>query len=734
MNPPVVSTAPQPPEWFLKYVARGFKLIKYPRKSKHPSGADAVNWAAKYVDSPDGYVDDSNWGVLLGTEVEPGKYLADVDFDWADGHRLARRFITPTSFVFGRGERKVTHALYTTSQPTIWQRFEDIDDNTMLVELRGAKKDKTLGLQTMLPPSIHPNGQVVTLQADGEIAHDDALSHRVVLYAIACLLLKHFEHRGLKHFPRLALAGFLLKLKLAEDDVIAVSQAVAEATGNSLTDVVTAVRTTAAKLRAGETNVTGRKALAEAIGENGKKVVARIAHWLGQDNSLQEAIDRLNDGFAIVSVGNKVVVMETWPDGSIKQLWSFDEFKRLQIKNRIPGSKKVINVADLWLTHEDGRRYDRLVYAMPGSAEQCYPADYNGWLGFTVKPESGSWTKNRDHIYRIICAGNDAAFEWLLNWMAALVQWPGRHAFTAIVLRGGQGTGKGHFAHQMLGALFHKQQYLHIIGSGMLTGRFNEHLSGKVLVFADESTWGGDPAAAEKLKGMVTESTVPIERKFLPLVEEPSALHIIIASNNDWPISIPMDDRRFLVLDVADTERQNDSYFGPLRQELANGGLAAMLHDLLAHNIDEHALRHPPNTKAKRQVMLESLKPIERWWFEKLLKGTLDLTIPSKDDDGKTITVPIDGWELSVPKDALHDSYLNFLDKHRDSRTRRSTETELGMFLKKYTPIGAQRRLPGTGQSEQRQRFWDLPSLDECREFWVEKCSWTEDFDWDEEG
>jgi hypothetical protein len=267
----------------------------------------------------------------------------------------------------------------------------------------------------------------------------------------------------------------------------------------------------------------------------------------------------------------------------------------------------------------------------------------------------------------------------------------------------------------MLGGLFHQQQYLHIIGAGMLTGRFNEHLSGKVLVFADESTWGGDPAAADKLKGMVTESTVPIERKFLPLVEEPSALHIVVASNNEWPIAIAMDDRRFMVLDVAATERQNDQYFAPMREELSEGGLAAMLHDLLAHPLDEHALRHPPSSKGKREVMLQSLKPIERWWVEMLFKGRME-----------------DDWPEDIQKAQLHQDYLNFLERHRhDNRTRRATETELGMFLKKFTPMREQRRLPVAGKASP-VAFWSLPSLEECRAFWAKACEWPEDYDWDQ--
>ena len=232
-----------------------------------------------------------------------------------------------------------------------------------------------------------------------------------------------------------------------------------------------------------------------------------------------------------------------------------------------------------------------------------------------------------------------------------------------------------------------------------------------MLVFADESTWGGDPRAADKLKGMVTESTINIERKFLPLIEEPSALHIIMASNNEWPVAIPMDDRRYLVLDVSDAKRQNDTHFAPLRDELARGGLAAFLYDLLAHPIDEHALRHPLSTPGKRDVTALSLKPVQHWWLERLHMGNFA--------DGEA------EWPEKMLKAAALEDYLLFLDKHhRDGRTRRATETELGTFLQ---PYGWSYRCMTDGK---RDVWWKLRPLAECRAIWAKACGWT-DYTWD---
>jgi hypothetical protein len=429
-------------------------------------------------------------------------------------------------------------------------------------------------------------------------------------------------------------------------------------------------------------------------------------------------LEEANEIFGIIAVGNKMVVMERNPDGSIHEFWSFDEFRRKLVKESVrvktkSGALKVMPFAQYWLTHPQGRSYRRLVYAVPGSSVVAGPDDFNGWMGFTVEPKAGSWARNKAHILNVLCNGNEEQYTWIINWMAALFQAPGIHARTAIVLQGGQGTGKGHFAHNLIGGCFGPQQYIHILGSNQLTAEFNEHLSGKCLVFADESTWGGDPRAASKLKGLITEDTVPIHRKYLKMVEEPSMLHTIISSNNEWPVPIEHDDRRFSVFKVSESQKQNDNYFAQLRAEIYNGGRAAMLYELMEYTIDERMLRQPIMTAAKSAIAVHSMKPIEHWWLEVLESGIITENT----------------WPETIAKRTLHTLYLDFLEKHhRSNRDRRATETEMGMFLKRFSPITQQMMVNGT-----RERYLMLPSLEECRARWVAEFNWPADYQWDRE-
>jgi len=272
--------------WLLKYYERGFRLLFYESKKKGPEGQSALKWTER-SDIFSDYRPGQNVGTFTGHEISPGKYLVDIDFDWADGLPLTKRILPSTRFGFGRESRVISHCFYTTSTPVPSMVFENIDGKPF-VELRGTKQDGTVGQQTMLPQSIHPSGEQLVMRMDDEIGHSDEIVRRVALYATACMLFSQFGHKGLLHDTRMAVAGFLLSEGLTPEEAIMVGEAIAEASGNNISDVKVTVNSTAARLKAGE-QVWGKGQIIKSIGDDGKKVIARIKEWLGGRDFIEDS-------------------------------------------------------------------------------------------------------------------------------------------------------------------------------------------------------------------------------------------------------------------------------------------------------------------------------------------------------------------------------------------------------------------------------------------------------------
>jgi phage/plasmid-associated DNA primase len=273
-----------------------------------------------------------------------------------------------------------------------------------------------------------------------------------------------------------------------------------------------------------------------------------------------------------------------------------------------------------------------------------------------VPDASGAeWPLIEHHLREIVCDGDYALYEWLLNWCASLVQQPGVHANTAIMLQGGQGTGKGFFAHDLLGGLFDSRHYLKIANSDQFYHRFaGELLSGRCLVFLDEATWGGDKRQAGMLKDYITGDTFIVDRKGISACSEVSMLHLILASNEDWPVGVDRDDRRFVAFKLSDEHANDPVYFEPLYTELRSGGQAAFLRDMLAWTIDAQKLRLPPNTKQKTRLKQRSMGSDADWWFGCLNQGRILESDKS--------------WPKDVAKQALHNAYLQEMQKVKANR------------------------------------------------------------------
>src|SRR5262249_34906660 len=143
-----------------------------------------------------------------------------------------------------------------------------------------------------------------------------------------------------------------------------------------------------------------------------------------------------------------------------------------------------IKPADAWLQSPDRRQFVGIICDPRYAAD---PSLYNAWRGFAVQPTaSGSCTRYLEHLRANIARGNPEQYEWILAWMANLVQNPGVPGQVALVLRGERGTGKG-VTFQALLHFFGEAHGLHLTGPGMLTARFNKLLAHKCFIFADET-------------------------------------------------------------------------------------------------------------------------------------------------------------------------------------------------------------------------------------------------------
>src|SRR5262249_16171921 len=158
-----------------------------------------------------------------------------------------------------------------------------------------------------------------------------------------------------------------------------------------------------------------------------------------------------------------------------------------------------------------------------------------------------------------------------------------------------------------------------------LTGQFNASLGSSICVFLDEALFAGDRQHEGVLKALVTESTLQLEAKFLDPITVPNRLRLIIASTSEWVVPVGIGDRRFGVFDVADSRGSDYGYFDALNTQMENGGLEAMMCELLNFDVIGFEIRNIPGTAARTDQMTRSLRGADKWLYTVLQDGALGL-------------------------------------------------------------------------------------------------------------
>ncbi len=458
----------------------------------------------------------------------------------------------------------------------------------------------------------------------------------------------------------------------------------------------------------------------------GAKIVGLDGSTLDPDDVAFD-VEAMNEFYALVLMGGRPLILEEnfkRGDCPVEERLNFMPIDALHawFANQLHrlSQEKSVSWSKMWFQNPQRRQYRGVCFAPGMMPPGGY---YNLWRGFSYRGDAEDSEKKcdifLDHVRTNIAGGNEAHFNFIIGWAAHMLQKPTDRIGIAIVMRGGQGTGKTVFG-RAIGKLI-EDHYALVDDPRYVTGNFNAHLASTLLLQADEGFWAGDKHAEGRLKGLVTSDYHMIERKGVDPFRVRNYVHLLVTSNNDWVVPAGHDERRFAVFDVGSHAQQNRQYFAAMHDQLENGGYEALLGYLLNFDLDSVDLNDIPKTAALADQKLASLSSEEAWWLTCLRRGFVQYN----SEGGSAM------WSDYVAVEEAYGNYLAWVT----ARGRRfpMTEEMFGRAINKLVPDmqKGRKRIGGV-----RKYVYHMPRLDACRQAFSDMIrtpiDWSEaDFDED---
>lgn len=303
--------------------------------------------------------------------------------------------------------------------------------------------------------------------------------------------------------------------------------------------------------------------------------------------------------------------------------------------------KKTLSYANLFLRDPHIKKYQGIEFS-PGEGS---PNFLNLWKGWMVEPKEGKVDLFLE-LVRSLTDYDEPATEYLLSYLAHILQVPEKKPETAIVMRSkSHGVGKGTLM-KLLSRF--TENYAHLTSSESLGGTFSGHLMDKIIAFLDENTWApGDKDLEGRIKALISEPVISIRKMRTDEIQVRSYLRVFIASNDAFPVAIAGEDRRFFVVDCSDRYKGQTNpgeFFHNFDLWIRNGGDKAVMHYLMNRDISTWNPRTFPKTKARLEIQIMSLPPASKFLFE-MLNGTAAMS-----DE----TMVIDGLRRRFIRNALY--------------------------------------------------------------------------------
>lgn len=285
---------------------------------------------------------------------------------------------------------------------------------------------------------------------------------------------------------------------------------------------------------------------------------------------------------------------------------------------------------DYWLDHIERRSVDEIVFKPRGDHTED---EYNLWNGYdyakTDLYDSTNVELFKNHIIDVWADGDQDMGEWLLNWLAHIIQKPYQKTGIIVALQSRQGVGKTlimNIMRKMMG----ERYTLEVSSLEKIFGKFNSGLERKILVNLNETGWGkaGIDMKAN-LNALITDDKVCLEKKGQDAIAIDNYVNILLTTNEDWVVPAEKDSRRYNII-RCNGDKRDKAYY----KELAQTNLQDLFNFLSTRDISQWKIHDFKRSTLYLDQIEKNLKGYERFWRD-CLDGHIYVCESWYDSDNK---------------------------------------------------------------------------------------------------
>ena len=241
-----------------------------------------------------------------------------------------------------------------------------------------------------------------------------------------------------------------------------------------------------------------------------------------------------------------------------------------------------------------------------------------------------------NHVWEIVCNRNYEVCEYVLNWIAKIIQEPRYKTEVALIIKGKHGSGKNTFFTNIIAHLLGNYAIANMTDMNNVIGPFNNMIEFKKLIVVNEAKASDDPMRKyldnDRLKTTITDETIDINEKHKPQRISDNVLNLIIVSNNDC-VNIVDGDRRLLPFTTSNAyakpedndpqyteiEQRRTEYFDRLTDEIRDSDFYPTLYTyFMKRDVSKFQARRFPQTKERREIIEDNKPPYELFVIDRI--------------------------------------------------------------------------------------------------------------------